>query len=54
MYDIPGRDDVTKVVVTRECVVDDDVAPEVVTSAPTAAPASTPWSSTRRSLGSMR
>lgn len=31
MYDIPGRDDVTKVVVTRECVVDDDVAPEVVT-----------------------
>ena len=31
MYDIPGRDDVTKVVVTRECVIDDDVAPEVVT-----------------------
>ena len=31
MYDIPGRDDVTKVVVTRKCVVDDDVAPEVVT-----------------------
>ncbi len=31
MYDIPGRDDVAKVVVTRECVVDDDVAPEVVT-----------------------
>ena len=31
MYDIPGRNDVTKVVVTRECVVDDDVAPEVVT-----------------------
>jgi len=31
MYDIPGRDDVTKVVVTRQCVVDDDVAPEVVT-----------------------
>ncbi|MEC7968017.1 MAG: ATP-dependent Clp protease ATP-binding subunit ClpX [Actinomycetota bacterium] len=31
MYDIPGRDDVTKVVVTRESVVDDDVAPEVVT-----------------------
>ena len=31
MYDIPGRDDVTKAVVTRECVVDDDVAPEVVT-----------------------
>ena len=30
MYDIPGRDDVAKVVVTRECVVDDDVAPEVV------------------------
>ena len=48
MYDIPGRDDVTKVVVTRECVVDDDVAPEVSRSAPTAAPASAPWSSTRR------
>ena len=31
MYDIPGRDDVAKVVVTRECVLDDDVAPEVVT-----------------------
>ena len=31
MYDIPGRDDVAKVVVTRKCVVDDDVAPEVVT-----------------------
>jgi len=31
MYDIPGRDDVAKVVVTRECVIDDDVAPEVVT-----------------------
>ncbi|MEM8708340.1 MAG: ATP-dependent Clp protease ATP-binding subunit ClpX, partial [Actinomycetota bacterium] len=31
MYDIPGRDDVAKVVVTRECVVDETVAPEVVT-----------------------
>ena len=31
MYDVPGRDDVAKVVVTCECVVDDDVAPEVVT-----------------------
>jgi ATP-dependent Clp protease ATP-binding subunit ClpX len=31
MYDIPGRDDVAKVVVTHECVVDEDVAPEVVT-----------------------
>ena len=30
MYDIPGRDDVAKVIVTRECVVDEDVAPEVV------------------------
>ena len=29
MYDIPGRDDVAKVVVTRESVVD-DVAPEIV------------------------
>ena len=31
MYDIPGRDDVAKVVVTNACVVDEDVAPEVVT-----------------------
>ena len=32
MYDIPGRDDVAKVIVTRECVVEDDIGPEVVSA----------------------
>ena len=32
MYDIPGRDDVAKVIVTRECVVEDGIGPEVVSA----------------------